>query len=108
MGTVSDPVPVAGLAANFSPIPRIAPPPLGRLSCGGATANCRSGPVALASDGSLSDIIHSAHAMAFLLLRPVVGSLSSNFQETSHGRGCLLTTTNDGHNLVSEIKAQSD
>ena len=29
MGTERDPVPVTGLAANFSPIPRIAPPPLG-------------------------------------------------------------------------------
>src|ERR1700674_5647653 len=28
-GTVSAPVPVTGFAANFSPIPRIAPPPLG-------------------------------------------------------------------------------
>lgn len=28
-GTVIDPVPVTGLAANFSPIPRSAPPPLG-------------------------------------------------------------------------------
>ena len=26
------PVPVTGLAANFSPIPRMAPPPLGRLN----------------------------------------------------------------------------
>src|ERR1043165_4896671 len=30
MGTLTDPVPVTGLAANFSPMPRIAPPPLGR------------------------------------------------------------------------------
>jgi hypothetical protein len=29
MGTVIEPVPVTGLAANFSPIPRMAPPPLG-------------------------------------------------------------------------------
>jgi hypothetical protein len=35
MGTLTEPVPVTGFAANFSPIPRIAPPPLGRLSCGG-------------------------------------------------------------------------
>src|ERR1035438_8961810 len=27
-------VPVTALAVNFSPIPRIAPPPLGRLICG--------------------------------------------------------------------------
>ncbi len=30
-----EPVPVTGFAANFSPIPRIAPPPLGRLMLGG-------------------------------------------------------------------------
>jgi hypothetical protein len=30
MGTVIEPVPVTGLAANFSPMPRIAPPPLGK------------------------------------------------------------------------------
>ena len=30
MGTDIEPVPVTGLAANFSPMPRIAPPPLGR------------------------------------------------------------------------------
>jgi hypothetical protein len=34
IGTVIAPVPVTGLAANFSPIPRIAPPPLGRLMVG--------------------------------------------------------------------------
>lgn len=30
MGIFGDPVPVTGFTANFSPIPRIAPPPLGR------------------------------------------------------------------------------
>ena len=30
IGTLSDPVPVTGFAANFSPMPRIAPPPFGR------------------------------------------------------------------------------
>src|SRR6266480_7027838 len=30
IGTVMEPVPVTGLAANFSPMPRIAPPPLGK------------------------------------------------------------------------------
>jgi hypothetical protein len=29
MGTVIDPLPVAGLVPNFSPMPWIAPPPLG-------------------------------------------------------------------------------
>src|SRR5207248_2855965 len=35
IGTVMEPVPVTGLAANFSPMPRIAPPPLGRDIEGG-------------------------------------------------------------------------
>src|SRR6059058_4812446 len=34
MGTVMEPVPVTGLAANFSPTPRIAPPPFGRAIAG--------------------------------------------------------------------------
>src|ERR1700730_10852640 len=29
-----EPVPLAGLAANFSPMPRMAPPPLGNEICG--------------------------------------------------------------------------
>src|SRR5262245_1253462 len=35
IGTVNEAVPVAGLTLNFSPIPRIAPPPLGRDAVGG-------------------------------------------------------------------------
>src|SRR5262245_41606380 len=42
MGTDMEPVPVTGLAANFSPIPRIAPPPLGNEIAGGATPACLS------------------------------------------------------------------
>src|SRR5438874_7184010 len=38
IGTLIDPVPVTGLAANFSPMPRMAPPPLGKLIDGGAAA----------------------------------------------------------------------
>src|SRR5690242_16810318 len=34
MGTDIEPVPVTGLAANFSPMPRMAPPPLGRTMAG--------------------------------------------------------------------------
>lgn len=39
MGTVIEPVPVTGFAANFSPMPRMAPPPLGRFMDGAETAN---------------------------------------------------------------------
>src|SRR5262249_34955457 len=34
IGTLIEPVPVTGLAANFSPIPLIAPPPFGRDTAG--------------------------------------------------------------------------
>ncbi|EYF00195.1 Hypothetical protein CAP_1089 [Chondromyces apiculatus DSM 436] len=37
MGTDSAPAPVAGLTVNFSPMPRMAPPPFGRDGEGGAT-----------------------------------------------------------------------
>src|SRR5205814_10360713 len=37
MGTLIDPVPVTGFAANFSPMPRIAPPLLGREIEGATT-----------------------------------------------------------------------
>src|SRR5215211_1898003 len=37
-GTLSDPVPVAGLTPNFSPMPRIAPPPLGKETLGSGVA----------------------------------------------------------------------
>jgi hypothetical protein len=35
MGTDIERLPVTGLAANFSPMPRMAPPPLGREMAGG-------------------------------------------------------------------------
>ena len=36
IGTVIEPVPVTGFAANFSPIPRMAPPPLSIVIAGAA------------------------------------------------------------------------
>src|SRR5216684_6342768 len=39
MGTDIEPVPVTGFAANFSPTPRIAPPPFGSDIAGAETAN---------------------------------------------------------------------
>ncbi len=42
IGTVIEPVPVTELAANFSPIPRTAPPPLGSSRFGAATVNVAS------------------------------------------------------------------
>jgi hypothetical protein len=38
IGKVIEPVPVTGLAANFSPTPRIAPPPMGKEMVGAANA----------------------------------------------------------------------
>ncbi|CAB4925969.1 unannotated protein [freshwater metagenome] len=37
IGTLTELVPVTGLVENFSPMPRIAPPPLGRDDEGGET-----------------------------------------------------------------------
>ena len=42
MGTDVEPVPVTGLAANFSPIPLMAPPPLGSEIVGANELFCRS------------------------------------------------------------------
>jgi hypothetical protein len=54
MGTVRDPAPVTGFAANFSPIPRIAPPPFGRLKEGsGAAFADNSGELARSFDESV-------------------------------------------------------
>ena len=39
IGTLREPVPVTGFAANFSPMPRTAPPPFGKDNCGAATPN---------------------------------------------------------------------
>lgn len=39
MGTVSEPVPVTGFALNFSPMPRIAPPPLGSVIAGAVNSD---------------------------------------------------------------------
>src|SRR5256885_11977228 len=41
-GAAKEAVPVAGFADSFSPIPRIAPPALGRVICGASTADFRS------------------------------------------------------------------
>jgi len=56
MGTVNAPVPVTGLAANFSPMPRMAPPPLGKLICGGVKED-GSGEDAFAGDGSELELL---------------------------------------------------
>ena len=50
MGTVIDPVPVTGLAANFSPMPRMAPPPLGRIIAGGEEVPFGGSPFAFPPD----------------------------------------------------------
>jgi hypothetical protein len=50
MGTVSEPVPVNKFAANFSPIPRSAPPPFGNASCGAVNAVDAAGELLFVSD----------------------------------------------------------
>ena len=62
IGTIIEPVPVTGLAANFSPMPRMAPPPLGSASCSGALVSNRSWPLELDFDG---DVFGSSTAEPF-------------------------------------------
>ena len=65
IGTDMEPVPVTGLAANFSPIPRMAPPPLGREMVGAEiwfVAEAESvplpfGPLSSATDASTKDLL---------------------------------------------------
>src|SRR4051812_41115530 len=57
MGTVTAPVPVAGLAANFSPMPRIAPPPLGSATAGGVA---RCGAAVCPGEGTSAMTDHSS------------------------------------------------
>src|SRR5436190_702190 len=57
MGTVIEPVPVTGLAANFSPMPRMAPPPVGSDTVGAETRNA-------------SDALPSAGAREFRSAEP--------------------------------------
>jgi hypothetical protein len=56
MGTASEPVPVTAFAVNFSPIPRIAPPPFGSEICGTVKADdssfCPFGPADVMTDFS--------------------------------------------------------
>ena len=51
-GIVSVPVPVAELALNFSPMPRIAPPPFGNEIDGGVTAG--PAPLSAVADGGVT------------------------------------------------------
>lgn len=65
MGTDIEPVPVTGLAANFSPIPRMAPPPLGREMVGAETWFVAEedsillpfGPLSSATNASTKDLL---------------------------------------------------
>lgn len=84
MGTLSDAVPVAGFAVNFSPMSRIAPPPLGSEIEGACGICCFSsvvlpfGPLTLLScpffwgisarDGALDEVAFVGRACRFELI----------------------------------------
>jgi hypothetical protein len=53
MGTLIEPVPVTGFAANFSPVPRTAPPPLGREIEGAVSFCSPSLRLVILSDASM-------------------------------------------------------
>src|SRR5438876_11697974 len=71
MGTVMEPVPVTGLAANFSPMLRIAPPPLGRLIVGAEGARLSSLP-AFPVD-SLGVLVNTNRAQLYLSAQGLCG-----------------------------------
>ena len=52
MGSDKDPEPVTGLTANFSPMPRIAPPPFGKAIAGGVAMEEVDAPSFEAFDGA--------------------------------------------------------
>ena len=63
-GIVSDLVPVAGLAVNFSSMPQIATPPLGRVICGGANSDGSAvAPVRSSRPDDGTAIVHSSHVL---------------------------------------------
>src|SRR5438477_11463497 len=74
MGTIMEPVPVTGLAANFSPMPRIAPPPLGRDIEGGELS---AFPVE--AFGSLSESCVCAREGNGVTRDSIYASLNSNY-----------------------------
>src|SRR5215211_6345657 len=99
MGTLIEPVPVTGLAENFSPIPRMAPPPLGSDMEGGdnwvlptvpppAPSCARPGSPSVSPLGSREVVSDRSAANIKLFL----GSIRW-LQETSYlscSRGCRL------------------
>ena len=78
MGIVIAPVPVTGLAANFSPMPRMAPPPLG------------------------SEIEGASARLAAVPAFSLRGALGSD----PHEGGCCKSLVNDSHyqDARSEVK----
>lgn len=70
IGIVKFPVPVTGLAANFSPMPRIAPPPFGSAIAGGVEVAALDSFVASLAAGvfavaGLSEAVVCAEALGF-------------------------------------------
>jgi hypothetical protein len=64
IGTFIEPVPVTGFAPNFSPIPRIAPPPLGNEIAGAEKPDCFS---ELLFSGRVCGNVLSQHQISLLL-----------------------------------------
>src|SRR5436190_7790013 len=76
IGTVIEPVPVTGLAANFSPMPRMAPPPLGRVRFGTTDgSDCDRGEAAPGDGVSFADGAAGLELKAGLSVRGICASL---------------------------------
>src|SRR5712691_5850092 len=74
MGTDIEPVPLTGLAANFSPMPRMAPPPFGRLTCVAANGDEGVTPVPF----SCSAIPASLSAGCCRRIQPLTGAVRAS------------------------------
>src|SRR5258708_20554176 len=88
METVIDPVPVTELAASFSPMPRMAPPPFGRELHGKEGPFCAAVSFRLhLSVCSLEDLSRSL--LAFILSFPVPwGETTRTMNDGAARRGC--------------------
>src|SRR5437588_7148875 len=91
-----DPVPVTGLAANFSPMPRMAPPPLGRDIEGG-----EPGAFPVGAFVSLSESCVCAREGNGVPRDSIHASLHSNYHQSL--RSVSLSIAASSHQYILDI-----
>jgi len=75
IGTVSEPLPVTGLAPNFSPMPRMAPPPFGSVTFGATIP--KAGPFAVDAPLKFDDLLSSTVSYRVEPRRYTVGTAAT-------------------------------